>query len=222
MSVPTPLTSEGDQATRARLFTHAARLFAERGFHRVTVRDISTAAKANVAAVNYHFGDKMGLYSEVVERCLRVIERTNSEAIAAGDGGDPEAQLTAFVRVFVERLLAPRPDTQIQQLMMHEMTHPTPMLDAIARRVMRPRMNYLCKVIGGLMNRPPADPTVIKAAASVQAQCLMTKMLPSMTRLNSGFGTGSGEAPNAADLAAHITRFSLAGIRELSQREDDQ
>jgi len=66
--------------------------------------------------------------------------------------------------------------------------------------------------VGALMNRPPADRVVVNCAASVQAQCLMTKMLPSMTRLNVGFV----EQPNAADLADHIVKFSLAGIRELS------
>lgn len=213
---------DDDLATRNRLLAQAGRLFAERGFHKVTVREISAAARANVAAVNYHFGDKMGLYTEVVERCLTVIEQTNPQAIAAGEGGDPETQLAAFIRVFVERLLAPRPDMQIQQLMMHELADPTPMLERIARRVMRPRMNYLCKVIGALMERPPADPTVVKAAASVQSQCLMAKMLPSMSRMNIGLGAGSDSVPDAADLAAHITRFSLAGIREFSERQHDQ
>ena len=207
-----------DQATRDRLLSHGARLFAERGFKKVTVREISTAAKANVASVNYYFGDKMGLYAEVVEQCLTALEETTAKAIAAGQGADPETQLRAFVRVFVERLLDPRPGTIAQQLMMHEMSDPTPMLDVIARRVMRPRLSYLCKVVGALMNRPPADRAVVNSAASVQAQCLMTKMLPSMTRMNVGFV----DQPNAAELAEHIARFSLAGIRQLSQGDDDQ
>jgi hypothetical protein len=83
---------------------------------------------------------------------------------------------------------------------------------------MRPRLSYLCKVVGALMNRPPADRVVVNSAASVQAQCLMTKMLPSMTRLNVGFT----EQPNADELVDHIIRFSLAGIRELGQRDDDE
>lgn len=210
--------TSADVATRERLLQNGARLFAERGFNKVTVREISTAAQANVAAVNYHFGDKMGLYSEIVERALAIIEKTNSQAIAAGEGADPETQLRAFIRVFVERLLTPRPDNQVQQLMMHEMADPTPMMDVIARRAMRPRMNYLCKVIGGLMGRPPADGAVVHCAASVQAQCLMTKMLPSMTRLN----IGVAETLSAASLADHIARFSLAGIREFRESNHDQ
>lgn len=196
------------------MLSEGARLFAERGFGKVTVRDICAAAQANVASVNYHFGDKMGLYSEVVESCLEALEAleaTTRKAIAARDGGDPETELREFIRAFVGQLLAPQPDLPdtprmpdnvIQQLMMHEMANPTPMLDLIARRVMRPRLSYLCKVVGALMNRPPADRAVVNSAASVHALCLMTKTLPS-------------KPPDVAELADHITRFSLAGIREL-------
>ena len=59
-----------DADTRERLVTAASELFAENGFRKVTVRDICTAAGANVAAVNYHFGDKLGLYREVLERAI--------------------------------------------------------------------------------------------------------------------------------------------------------
>lgn len=205
------------------MLSEGARLFAGRGFTKVTVRDICAAAQANVASVNYHFGDKMGLYSEVVESCLETLERTTRKAIAAGDAGDPETQLREFIRALVGQLLAPQPgmpDTPpvpgnvVQQLMMHEMANPTPMLDLIARRVMRPRMSYLCKVVGALMNRPPADRAVVNSAASVHALCLMTKTLPSMTKMTR-VDTALIEPPDAAELADHITRFSLAGIREL-------
>lgn len=195
---------------RERLLAHATKLFAEHGFNGVTIRDISLAAEANVAAVNYHFGDKMGLYRDVIERCLTTLEATNAQAISSsGTSDDPAAQLTAFIHVFVERLLTPRADDEIQQLMLHEMSDPTPMSDVIRRRVTRPRMSYLCKVIGAAMSLPPADRAVVHCAASVQAQCLMAKF----TKL---------PASNAAELADHIARFSLAGIRELGQRGHDQ
>ena len=57
-----------DLETRDRLLKSAAQLFADRGFKKVTVRDICRAAKANVASVNYHFGDKTGLYREVLQQ----------------------------------------------------------------------------------------------------------------------------------------------------------
>ncbi len=54
--------------TRERILEAAEALFAERGFETVSLRDITGAAEANVAAVNYHFGSKDNLIDAVVER----------------------------------------------------------------------------------------------------------------------------------------------------------
>ena len=70
-----------DAETRARLLATAQRLFGERGFKAVTVRDICTAAKANVAAVNYHFGDKLGLYREVLQVAVDAMRETTEKII---------------------------------------------------------------------------------------------------------------------------------------------
>ncbi len=53
--------------TRTKLLKTAARLFAQKGFTGASVRQISNSAKTNVAAVNYHFGDKHGLYLATVQ-----------------------------------------------------------------------------------------------------------------------------------------------------------
>ncbi len=198
--------------TRDELLAKAAELFAERGFEKVTVREISEAVGANVAAVNYHFGDKLGLYRAIVEANIALMEETMQQAMDAGKGGDAEGQLRAFIQVFVERLLTPRDGNQIQRLMMREMENPTPMLDVIVERVMEPRMRYLCDVIGRLLSRPSRDRVVRNCAASVHAQCIMCKRTPVLVRMNVGFGD-----TDAAGLAAHITEFSLAAMAGLGR-----
>ena len=48
---------------RARLLRAALRLFAHKGFAKTSTREIAQAAGANIAAIQYYFGDKAGLYS---------------------------------------------------------------------------------------------------------------------------------------------------------------
>ena len=52
--------------TKARLLEAAGEEFAAKGFDAATVRSISQRAQANLAAVNYHFGDKTQLYVATV------------------------------------------------------------------------------------------------------------------------------------------------------------
>ena len=57
--------------TRRRLLDAAGEVFAEKGFAKATVREICQKAEANIAAVNYHFGDKEKLYAAVLPTASR-------------------------------------------------------------------------------------------------------------------------------------------------------
>src|SRR5687767_10607621 len=75
-----------DKETRERLLSTAERLFAERGLSKVTIREICKSARANVAAVNYHFNGKKGLYDEVVRSAIKTMQMTTA-AIREADQG---------------------------------------------------------------------------------------------------------------------------------------
>jgi AcrR family transcriptional regulator len=188
----------------------AARLFADRGFARVTVREICRKARANVAAVNYHFGGKQGLYTAVMQSAIGVMQSTTEAARDAGAGRTAEEQLRAYITVFVQRLTGSGRDTWIHQLMMREIADPTPALDMVVEQVLKPRMTYLCGAIGELVGRPPGDSRVVRCALSVQSQfhaLLWNQVLPKVA-------AGVETTPETLDaIAEHITRFSLGGVR---------
>jgi AcrR family transcriptional regulator len=74
--------------TRTAILAAAERLYAERGFGDVTLRDIVAEANVNLAAVNYHFGSKDELIAELfVTRSLALNRERLRELRAAEDGG---------------------------------------------------------------------------------------------------------------------------------------
>jgi AcrR family transcriptional regulator len=59
--------------TRERILDAAELLFAAKGFHAVSVRDITGAASVDVALVNYHFGSKQQLFEAVFMRRAEIL-----------------------------------------------------------------------------------------------------------------------------------------------------
>jgi AcrR family transcriptional regulator len=205
-----PRVVESDAATRDRLLATGTRLFAERGFQNVTVRDICTEAAANVAAINYHFEGKAGLYMEVLGKAVAIMRGTTEAMIQAGNGEPAAAQLESLVRTFLERVVAGR-EGWIHQLMMQEMREPTAGLDLVIDEVIAPRFAYLRSVVARLLEYPDDDPRVSACAASVQSQMMVVMKSPIAAKLGVTALT-SADVPAAA---RHIATFSLAGIRAI-------
>jgi AcrR family transcriptional regulator len=204
-------SGDADVETRERLLESAARLFASDGYAKVTVRDICAAAGANVAAINYHFGGKTGLYEQVLRRAIAVMQETTRDAMAAGKDKHPREQLRAYLSIFMHRVFAGR-DSWIHQMMMRELADPTPALDLVADEVLKPRMDYLSKVIAALLDARPSETRVRLCVIGVQAQCLAV--------LRSGFSDRLDmvrvDEHTIDDVAEHIVRFSLGGIRAVA------
>ena len=200
-----------DLETRERLLRTAARLFADRGFKRVTVRAICQAARANVAAVNYHFGNKLGLYGDVLKVAIEALQATTDAARQEGMHCGAEEKLRRFVLVYLRALLS-TPDDWIHRLINREIADPTPALDTFVEQGLRPRMEYLRGVVADLLDCALDDPRVMRAVISVQAQ--------SVAYLPNAIGTRLGLKARMSpaeidDLAGHIAEFSLAGIRAI-------
>lgn len=201
-----------DRETRVRVLTVAARLFAANGFKKVTVREICRGADANVAAVNYHFGDKLGLYREVLDKAIDTMRGTTDAARQAGEGGTSDQKLRAYVQVFLQRVVGQGHDTWIHQLMAHEIADPTPALDVVIEQVIRPRIAYLSELVADMLGLPATDDHVLRCVISIQSQC-HAAMSNAVSRR---FIPELKNDPEAIDLLAqHIAEFSLGGIRSL-------
>ncbi|MFG6462534.1 TetR/AcrR family transcriptional regulator [Roseateles sp. DXS20W] len=117
------------QPPRERLLAEAMRLFGERGFDAVTTREICAAAGVNPGAIHYHFGDKDGLYREVLR--LPVTELT--QLLEGFDAR--ELSLHESIRRFLQPFLFDDGACSAQ-LFFREMQAPSPIfMDTVARDV---------------------------------------------------------------------------------------
>jgi AcrR family transcriptional regulator len=88
--------------TRTAILAAAERLYADRGFGDVTLRDIVAAAGVNLAAVNYHFGSKDELIAELfVTRSIATNRERLNELKAAEEKGGGRAEIDAILRALV-------------------------------------------------------------------------------------------------------------------------
>jgi len=100
--------NDSSQDTKSRILDVAEELFSEQGLDRVSVRDITVAAKVNIASVSYHFGGKEELIAAVFARRIspvnqaRVAALDELEAKAGAKSPKVEQIMEAFIRPAVE------------------------------------------------------------------------------------------------------------------------
>jgi AcrR family transcriptional regulator len=88
--------------TKTRILDAAEKLFGEKGFDATSLRDITTEADVNLAAVNYHFQTKESLIEAVI---LRGAAPVNGRRLAMLEAAGPKATIEQIVEAFVAPVL---------------------------------------------------------------------------------------------------------------------
>ena len=217
MSSKAPTPTQGfHDATRRHLLEAAAEVFAEVGFRAATVRQICEQAGANIAAVNYHFGDKEELYKAVLkDTYVCAIEKYPAD-FSLPPRATPEQRLRAFVHSFFLRLFSEGPSARPGKLMAREMVEPTSALDVIVKEGMRSMASVLLSIMNDLLGCRVNDETKRLCAMSVVSQVLFYKHCgPVVTRM---FPDMKFDEAALEQLSEHVTRFSLAAIKNLAKK----
>lgn len=158
--------------TRLRLLETAAMVFAEHGFAAATIRMIAGHARVNVAAVNYHFGGKDGLYREVLRHVRRLAYERYPTTYGLNAGATPEERLHAYVRSFLLRTIGAESVPGFGVLMMREMVEPTSALDMIVDEGIRSLFDQLVAIVRLIMGEETAGDLVLACARSTMSQCV--------------------------------------------------
>jgi AcrR family transcriptional regulator len=192
--------------TRAKLLEAAGEVFAEQGFQTATVREICARAGANVAAVNYHFGDKVELYTEVLRQAACSVH--DAALRSALTDADPRVALRRMIRHMLERLCRVNRASCAMRLMIHELAQPTPALARVVDEIIAPTSAMLRGVTGRLLGLPPDHDKTRLCALSVIAQVIhYVQARPVIERLWPEFEMTD---KNIERIARHIADFSLA------------
>ena len=203
--------------TRRQLLEAAGEVFAEVGFRNATVREICRRARANVAAVNYHFGDKETLYMEVLRHSQQTAFAKYPPLLGVTADATPEEKLGAFVRSFLLRIFDEGSTAWFGKMMSREMVEPTEALDSLVAERLRPMAGLLLGLVAEILGRPPRDEAVRLCCFSIVSQCVFYHHCRTMiSRL---FPEQRLDASAVDQLAGHIARFSLAAIKHLPNPE---
>ena len=202
--------------TREKLLEAAGQVFAERGYYKATIREICRRASANVAAVNYTFGDKLGLYTEVLRQSVRASEVARVTA-ALDAARSPEEMLRSLIRIRLQSLCGKKSPDWVFHIVMHEFSQPTPAMTRVIDEGMRPVYERVLKAVGEIIGLPPEHEKTKLCNNSIIGQVLFYKFSqPVISRLQPDLQLTPEQLERIAE---HIAEFSLAYLREMADRK---
>jgi AcrR family transcriptional regulator len=220
LPVPGPAQIENLDATRGRLIEAAGPVFAEHGFQGATIREICSRAGANVAAVNYHFRDKAGLYLAVLRQSMHAGGQPEPREIAM-QAATPEESLRLMIHSMMRRMheSAAGPACHFR-IMVHEMVHPTEALPRVVEEIIGPNHAALRQILSRLLGKPPDDDQTRLCSHSIIGQIVHYAYAGPMIALLWPDLRMSPERLEA--IAAHISEFSLNAIKTLKEKNSHE
>jgi AcrR family transcriptional regulator len=166
--------------------------------------------------VNYHFGGKEELYAATLDYCFRIALEKYPPDWGVHPSDSPDLRLKAFVRSFVFRALEDGKHSWHSRLVTHEMNRPTAIFQQQLDRVMKPMAERLHDIVQAIVARPMGEDEIWRASASVISQVVFYKHCNTICER---MMTQKYDVASLEQLADHIYRFALAGLRGLSAVE---
>ena len=150
-----------------RLLEAASEEFARHGYGGARIRQIVDAAQVNLAAVNYYFGGKQGLYRETLRFLARRSTRTS-------DRGDltPERRLRRQVYALIERLVGVDGPSTLGRILVHEALKPTPGAEATLAETLDIELERVSAALRACAGPDVAESDIRHAAVGLLGQCV--------------------------------------------------
>ena len=209
---------KGAAKTPKSLLAAASEVFAEKGYRDATIAEICERASANVAAVNYHFGDKETLYKEAWRHSFSESVKAHPPDGGVSDSAPPEECLRGRVTALLHRIA----DENNKEFLFvqKELANPTGLLNEVMREVIRPLQKKMEVLVRELLGPRTSDMQVRFCVVSIISQCI--NPMVAMNRRKEK-REGKDGPPGVDDIEAysnHVVKFSLAGIRAIRKEAE--
>jgi AcrR family transcriptional regulator len=126
------------ELTPDRLLDAAEVVFGEQGYAGMSIRAVAQLSECNVAAVNYHFGSKQNLVTEMLRRRIRPLNRKRLEWLrkARADYGAELIPLEEIIRILIQPLAeailhADSVDRRFMAIISRSLTDPSPFIQKV-------------------------------------------------------------------------------------------
>lgn len=212
-TAPARGSRQDGEATRQQLLEVAGQVFAERGFADATSKEICARAKANLAAVNYHFGSRDQLYEAVlVEAHQHMMKLDDLQAIAAMPM-PPREKLRAVLTQIIQKVVAPGAHWGMR-VVIRELLAPTPYAATLVNKAIVPKAMVMFGIVAEIVQLPPTSPGLQRSILFVMGPCLAMLVAPPALR-QKVFPSAAGDAQALAD---DMLCYALAGLEAIRSK----
>lgn len=205
------LRSDGE-ATKNRILEAAGELFAASGYADTPNKVIAAQAQVDLASINYHFGNRSGLYQAVLVAAYGQVLSIADLRQLVGSELSPASKLRVLIEQLVE-LATREPQAWQLRVLAREVLAPTSHLQALFQDEALPKMLLIKRVLSAITEIPVEDPALTRCLFNVMAPCLMLLV---------GGRTFPGplreifEMP-AQTVANHLYHFAVGGLEAISR-----
>jgi len=205
------MTEKGD--TKSKILDAAEKLFGMNGFEGTSLRDITTEADVNLAAINYHFQSKDSLIDAIVARRIEPVNKRRLELL---DAAGPNPALEEILAAFMAPVMKVKTDAMVP-LMGRILSNPDLFVDRVFLKHLAPVSQRFREALSkALPDLPPSEVLwrLHFSVAVVTHTMLWGRIFPKITN-------GVCDISDREALVDRAVRFVSAGFRAPASKGSD-
>lgn len=205
------LRADGE-ATRTRILETAGELFAATGYAETPNKAIAAQAQVDLASINYHFGNRSGLYQAVLAEAHGQLFGIDELQQIIGGELSPASKLRTVIEQLV-RYATREPQAWPLRVLAREILAPTSHLPTLVQDQGLPKLALLRRMLSEITEIPAEDPALARCLLCVIAPCLMLLV---GGRSFPGPLQEVFQMPSQA-IASHLYHYAIGGLKTIAR-----